>query len=139
MKRKAFTIILMLCLALSACGSSKKAAEGVDVDLSVLSGAVVYGQVSDMVNNGGNYQDQIVRMEGIVSTIPVVEKGKDPLTLYSCVIMAASKCCSQGIEFVLKEGIDYPAVGKTIVVQGRWDWYQLYGVNRYRLLDAEII
>ena len=137
-KRRILTLLLILCLALSACGSQKRSAEGVDVDLSVLGGAVVYGQVSDMVTNGANYQDQIIRMEGIVNTIPVKEKGKTVDTLYSCVILDATKCCSQGIEFVLKEG-DYPAIGATITIQGRWDWYQLYGQDRYRLLDAEIL
>ena len=137
--KKSIALILVLCVVLSACGGAKKqAAEGVDVDLSVLSGAVVYGKVNDMVTNGADYQDQIIRMEGIVNTIPVKEKGELVDTLYSCVIMDATKCCSQGIEFVLKEG-EYPIIGKTVTVQGRWDWYQLYGISRYRLLDAVII
>ncbi len=138
--KKTVICVLILCLILSACGGSTDTGKtpGVDVDLSVLSGTVVYGKVNDMVTNGKNYQGQIIRMEGLVSTIPVMQKGKQIDTLYSCVILDATKCCSQGIEFVIKEGA-YPEIGANIVIQGRWDNYKLYGIDRYRLLDAVVI
>ena len=140
-RKKTVICLLILCLLTAACGGSSTdtgKTPGVDVDLSVLSGTVVYGKVNDMVTHGIAYQDQIVRMEGLVSTIPVMQKGKQVDTLYSCVILDATKCCSQGIEFVLKEG-SYPAIGDEIVIQGRWENYKLYGIDRYRLVDAVII
>lgn len=137
--RKWIAVLFVLILALSACGE-EKLPEGVDVDLSRMSGTVVYGKVYDMVNNGKNYQDQIVRMHGTMSTIDVKEKGKYIETLYSCVIFDATGCCSQGIEFVLADQSGgYPPLGKEITVEGRWDWYQLYGIDRYRLLDAVVL
>lgn len=137
--RKLTAAVLVLVLALCACGSDAPP-EGVDVDLSRMSGTVVYGKVYDMVTNGKNYQDQIVRMQGTMSSIDVKEKGKLVDTLYSCVIFDAAGCCSQGIEFVLADpNAEYPPLGKEITVEGRWDWYQLYGLDRYRLLDAVVI
>ena len=134
-----FSLLLVLLLALAACGE-ETLPEGVDVDLSRMSGTVVYGKVYDMVTNGKNYQDQIVRMHGTMSTIDVKEKGKLVDTLYSCVIFDAAGCCSQGIEFVLQDqNAEYPPIGKEITVEGRWDWYQLYGIDRYRLLDAVMV
>lgn len=136
--RKIVALLLILILSLCACGE-EKLPEGVDVDLSRMSGTVVYGKVYDMVTNGQNYQDQIVRMHGTTSTIDVKEKGKVVDTLYSCVIFDAAGCCSQGIEFILKDQNDFPGIGKEITVEGRWDWYQLYGIDRYRLLDAIVV
>lgn len=137
--KKLPALLLAMVLMLCACGS-EKLPEGVDVDLSRMSGTVVYGKVYDMVNNGKNYQDKIVRMQGAMSTIDVKEKGKVVDTLYSCVIFDAAGCCSQGIEFVLADqNAAYPAIGTEITVEGRWDWYQLYGLDRYRLLDAKVI
>lgn len=137
-RKKLICLLMALSLLTAACGSSMDTNKtpGVDVDLSVLSGTVVYGKVYDMITNGAQYQDQIVRMEGMMSTIPVMQRGKQVDLLYSCVISDATKCCSQGIEFVLKEGTSYPDIGDTIVVEGRWDNYKLYGLDRYRLLDA---
>ena len=124
--KKLPALLLAMVLMLCACGS-EQLPEGVDVDLSRMSGTVVYGKVYDMVNNGKNYQDKIVRMQGAMSTIDVKEKGK-------------AGCCSQGIEFVLADqNAAYPAIGTEITVEGRWDWYQLYGLDRYRLLDAKVI
>jgi hypothetical protein len=137
--KKLPALLLAMVLMLCACGS-EQLPEGVDVDLSRMSGTVVYGKVYDMVNNGKNYQDKIVRMQGAMSTIDVKEKGKVVDTLYSCVIFDAAGCCSQGIEFVLADqNAAYPAIGTEITVEGRWDWYQLYGLDRYRLLDAKVI
>ncbi len=137
--KKLPVLLLAMVLMLCACGS-EQLPEGVDVDLSRMSGTVVYGKVYDMVNNGKNYQDKIVRMQGAMSTIDVKEKGKVVDTLYSCVIFDAAGCCSQGIEFVLADqNAAYPAIGSEITVEGRWDWYQLYGLDRYRLLDAKVI
>ncbi|MBO4872223.1 MAG: hypothetical protein J5496_02275 [Lachnospiraceae bacterium] len=137
--KKIIALIFAVVLALSACGSDQLP-EGVDVDLSRMSGTVVYGKVYDMVTNGKNYQDQIVRMHGTMSSIDVKDKGKYVETLYSCVIFDAAGCCSQGIEFVLADqNAEYPPLGKEITVEGRWDWYQLYGIDRYRLLDAVVL
>ena len=137
--KKLLALLLAAVLCLGACGS-EQLPDGVDVDLSRMSGTVVYGKVYDMVTNGKNYQDKIVRMQGSMSTIDVKEKGKVVDTLYSCVIFDAAGCCSQGIEFVLADqNAAYPEIGKEITVEGRWDWYQLYGLDRYRLLDAVVI
>ncbi|MBQ6075858.1 MAG: hypothetical protein IJK86_06890 [Lachnospiraceae bacterium] len=142
LKKTLSILMLITVLLLTACGNQSGTAQktdGVDVDLSKMGGAVVYGKVYDMVNNGANYEGQVVRMAGVVNEIPVTQRGVQVDTLYSCVIFDATKCCSQGIEFVLPEGTAYPAVGTEVVVQGVWNNYQLYGIDRYRLLDAKIL
>ena len=96
-RKKLICLLMALSLLTAACGSSMDTNKtpGVDVDLSVLSGTVVYGKVYDMITNGAQYQDQVVRMEGMMSTIPVMQRGKQVDLLYSCVISDATKCCSQ--------------------------------------------
>lgn len=137
-KRCVLALLLVLFLILAAC-SSDKTPEGVDVDLSVMSGAVVYGKVNDMVTNGSKYIGQVIRMEGTVSTIDVMEKNKKVDMLYSCIISDATKCCAQGIEFEMKDDAPFPAIGTDVIVQGTWTEYKLYGLSRYKLVDAVLI
>nr|MBQ6241256.1 hypothetical protein [Lachnospiraceae bacterium] len=142
LKKLLSVLMLFTILLLSACGNqsgTNQKTDGVDVDLSKMGGAVVYGKVYDMVNNGANYEGQVVRMAGVVNEIPVTQRGVQVDLLHSCVIFDATKCCSQGIEFVLPEGTEYPAVGTEVTVQGVWNNYQLYGIDRYRLLDAVLL
>jgi hypothetical protein len=58
----------------------------------------------------------------------------------SCFVPDAQGCCSQGIEFVLdgdyKYPEDYPEVGDPITVEGTFDTYEIYGLNRCQLLGA---
>lgn len=137
-KQRMTVLVLLAVLLLSACGGSQKLPEGVDVDISGLSGAVVFGKINDMVTNGKDYEGKVIRMAGTVNEIPVKVKGVQVDTLYSCFVADAEGCCAQGIEFVLPEGGSYPPVGKQITVEGVWNTYQLYGIDRYRLLDAKL-
>lgn len=139
MKKSLVVLLLAASLMLSACGGSTKLPEGVDVDISGLSGMVVYGKLYDMVTNGKDYEGKVIRMAGTLNEIPVKERGVQVDTLYSCFVADAEGCCSQGVEFVLPEGGTYPPVGEKIIVEGVWNTYQLYGLDRYRLLDAKLL
>jgi hypothetical protein len=127
--------ILLLCLALLTCGAAL-AEKPVDLDLSVLSGTVVYSQVYDMMMEPERYMGMQVRMKGSFSYF------QDPETLkeYFAVIIAdATACCAQGIEFVLAEPRDpedYPGEGDFITVSGTFDTYEENGFAYVQLVDA---
>lgn len=106
-----------------------------DVDLTVMNSAMVYAQVYDMLTNPDDYLNKKVRMKGSFT----YAEG-DGRMYFACIIADATACCSQGIEFVLKdertfpEG--YPAVGDEITVWGTFGTYY-EGQYRYcQLTDA---
>ena len=131
-------LLLTVTLLLSACGGATELPEGVDVDISKLSGTVLYGRLYDMVTHGDQYEGKVVRMTGTMNQFPVTNRGVEVGVLYSCYIADGEGCCSQGVEFVLPEGSTYPPIGQEITVEGVWNNYKLYGIDRYRLLDAKL-
>ena len=119
--------------ALSASGSSvgkntdKKQA---DVDLTELNSTMVYSEVYNMLSEPKKYIGKTVRMSGSMA----MSEG-ELQTYYACIIKDATACCSQGIEFVLKEG-SYPEEGSDITVYGIFDTYK-EGADTYcRLKNA---
>ena len=149
MKNTILAMMLLLALiALSACGSQEsearknpaEAAERpVDLDLTTLSGTVVYSQVYDMMMQPENYLGQRIRMRGNFSYY------KDPDTqqeYFAVVIADATACCAQGIEFVWKGTHtfpqDYPPIDTEITVTGIFGSYEENGFAYIQLKDAEI-
>ena len=154
MKRLCFVCILcLIALMLAACGGKEAAKTGasaesaaqaeverpVDLDLTKISGTVVYSQVYDMLTEPDTYMGQKIRMKGALSYF------QDPDTLkeyFAAVIADATACCSQGIEFIWKGEHsypqDYPPLGTEITVTGTFDTY-LEGEYMYvQLIDADV-
>ena len=129
--------ILLLCLALLTCEAAL-AEKPVDLDLTVLSGTVVYSQVYDMMMEPERYMGMQVRMKGSFSYF------QDPNTMkeYFAVIIAdATACCAQGIEFVWdghKYPEDYPTLGTELTVTGAFSTYEENGFTYLQLKDAEV-
>ena len=129
--------ILLLCLALLACGTAL-AEKPVELDLSVLSGTVVYSQVYDMMMEPERYMGMQVRVKGSFSYF------QDPATMkeYFAVIIAdATACCAQGIEFVWdghKYPEDYPPLDTELTVTGTFSTYEENGFVYLQLKDAEV-
>ena len=130
-------IVALLCAALLAQGGAL-AETPVDLDLSALSGTVVYSQVYDMTMEPERYLGQRVRVKGDFSYF------QDPVTrqeYFAVLIADATACCAQGIEFVW-EGHrypdDYPPVDTELTVTGVFNTYEENGFTYLQLTDAEV-
>ena len=149
---KKIAMILLLCLlgaVLAGCSSSVSEEPApsatpepltVDLDLSGLSGTVVYSQVYNILSEPEPYMGKVIRMAGYYSFYEDKERG---VVYHACVIPDATACCAQGIEFVWAGEnawpADYPKVGEDIIVTGRFSSYDEDGIIYYNLIDAEMV
>jgi hypothetical protein len=94
-----------------------------DIDISRMSGTMVYGQVYQMVMYPSKYLGKHIKMKGIFSSYYDEELER---RFYGCVIADALACCSQGLAFELakprKYPEQYPAEGDAIIVEGDFDY-----------------
>jgi hypothetical protein len=134
-------IAALLCLIQLVLSSDMGAfaERTVDLDLSALSGTVVYSQVYNMVMQPDQYLGQTVRVRGYFSYF------QDPETLkeYFAVIIAdATACCAQGIEFVWRGEHrypdDYPPLETEMTVTGEFGTYEENGFTYLQLSDADV-
>ena len=114
----------VLLLALAACSGPNAAyvggKDGVDLDLTRLSGTMVYAEVYNMRYEPEDYYGKVVRIRGLFSAY------QNPVTgeyYYNCVIPDATACCSQGLQFILRDETltypdDLPEDGDTVTVLG---------------------
>ena len=120
-------------------------ADGVDVDLTVLSSTMVYSEVYNMLyNDPAHYLGKTVKARGEFSIYQLVTDGvlqPDPVS-YGCIISDAAACCAEGMEFVLKDDLaypdDYPELGTEITVIGEFQSYEENGVTWYHLANARL-
>ena len=146
---------LLLC-TLAACGhedtAQKPAAEdaegtaAVDIDLTVLSGIMVYSEVNSMISFPDNYIGKTVKMKGQFAIGYVYNTDGTPdesTARFACVIADATACCSQGLEFILTGEHtypdEYPELGAEITVVGTFEWYEEDGCRYYRLGNAAFV
>ena len=139
-------------LALTACGGKDAAAQAptdaasaaqaapVDLDLSALSGTVVYSQVYDMVENPDRYMGQKIRVKGNFTYFQNEDTRQE---YFAAVIADATACCAQGIEFVWKGNHaypqDYPPLDTEITVTGTFNTYEEDGYAYLQLTDADLV
>lgn len=147
--KKMLAVLLICAAALLAVscsatgGNPPKAAPPepvtVDLDLSVLSGTVVYAQVYNMMNDPGPYLGKIIKVAGYYDAFESTERD---IVYHACVIPDATACCQAGIEFVLAGEHawpeDYPEPTTEITVTGRLEEYDEDGVPYLHLVDAEM-
>ena len=113
-------------------------ADGVDIDLTAMSGTMVYSEVLNMQKTPEAYEGKVVKMSGPFNVTDY--NGKK---YFACIIADATACCSTGIEFDLKGDYsypkDYPTPQTEITVVGVFNTY-MEGKSRYlQLKDAEMI
>ena len=111
-----------------------------DIDLTILSSTMVYAQVYDMMYYPEKFVGKTVRMEGQYSDYFDQAKGKH---YFGCIIMDATACCAQGVEFEplpdYKYPEDYPEEGDMVVVDGVFDVYTEDDGNYCTLRNAHMI
>ena len=147
-------LIALLLLVCTACGkgSGEKAqskqqstkasqAEKADantIDLTKISSTMVYSELYNMMVTPDKYVGKTVILSG---TYGVYEgNGRN---YYVCEVQDATACCTQGLEFKLKDSYDYPEYSaespKTIKVKGTFAIYDDNGSENFQLENASII
>lgn len=146
-KVRLFTALCLLsctCVLLSLCGAGAEMPVPeeptvVNLDLSRMSGTVVYAQVYNMMCDPGSYLGKIIRMAGYYNYFDDQAHG---VVYHACIVPDATACCAQGIEFVWAgEHIwpdEYPEIGTDIIVTGRLELYEEDGMKYLHLVDAEL-
>ena len=125
---------------------TQTSADGVDVDLTVLSSTMVYSEVYNMLyNDPAHYLGKTVKARGEFSIYQLVTDGvlqPDPVS-YACIISDAAACCAEGMEFVLEGDYtypdDYPELGAEITVIGEFQSYEENGMTWYHLVNAKMV
>ena len=111
----------------------------IDVDLSQLSGTMVYSEVFNMMSNPQDYVGKTIRMVGDFN---VYEDATHNRNYYTCRIADATACCVEGVEFLWKGEHkypeDYPEPGDIIWVQGTFNTYDEDGYEYSQLEDADV-
>ena len=124
---------------------TQTSADGVDVDLTVLSSTMVYSEVYNMLyNDPAYYLGKTVKAKGTFSLYQLVTDGvlqPDPVA-YACIIADATACCAEGMEFVLEGDYtypdDYPELGAEITVIGEFQSYEENEMTWYHLVNARL-
>lgn len=113
--------------------------EHVDVDLSVLSGTVVYAEVYAIMMEPEKYFGQVIKIQG--KYIPYYDEGTKKF-YHAVVIEDATACCQNGFEFVWrgehKYPDDYPKENAEIEITGTLQNYDEEGFVYY-YLDTDAI
>ena len=122
-------------------------ADGVDVDLTVLSSTMVYSEVYNMLYfYPEDYYGKTVKMTGQFNVYQWVDESgivADMPVAYACIISDATACCAEGVEFVLEGDYtypeDYPELGTEITVIGEFQPYEENGMTWYHLVNAKMV
>lgn len=110
-----------------------------DVDLTTLSSTMVYSEIYNMMYEPDRYVGKRIKMNGQFAVYGNPNTGA---VYTACIIMDATACCSQGLEFVLAGEHSYPAddpePGTEITVVGTFQTYEENGYMYCHLVDAEM-
>jgi hypothetical protein len=134
--------VLLTIAAVPAAGPAEDTAGQVfvDLDLSVMSGTVVYAQVYNMMYEPESYLGRVIRIAGYYNAFADKDRG---IVYHACIVPDATACCAQGIEFVLAGEHswpeDYPEDGTDIVVTGRLELYEEDGRQYLHLVDSDLV
>lgn len=112
-----------------------------DIDMTGFSATAAYSEVSNILNSPSDYKGKTVKISGTFSAIYENVENND--LIFLCNILDATACCSQGLEFVPKDNLnfpeDYPMEGDRVTVVGIPEIYERDGVTRVHLENAEMI
>lgn len=108
----------------TTAAETAEGSDDIDVDLTAISGILVYSEVYNMMASPANYIGEKIKMEGIYA----IYFDDTYSTRYdACIVQDATACCATGIEFELSDELkypdDYPEEGDIITVEGVFDTY----------------
>ena len=142
MKPFAFTLFFAIFAFLAAPSfADTPAPRKIDVDLTKMSGTVVYAMVYQMVTEPIKFKGKRVKMKGFFSSYYDEEVER---RFYGCVIQDALACCSQGLAFELSKPREYPKEypeeGATIVIEGDFGYEKDEGGGGFPIIrNAELL
>lgn len=134
MKRIMIPAALVLILSILLCGCGKQKTP-VDIDLSGMSENMIYSAAFQMAENPQDYEGKTVRIKGMFTTMHSEAMDRD---YYECSVRDKQGCCTEGIEFILPEGQEYPEVGASITVSGTYVTYEEDGGVYGQLINATL-
>lgn len=145
--KKLVCILLVSMLSLTLlCGAVAENApvtytdKDVQLNLSGMSGTVVYSMIYNIMSDPTQYLGKVIRIAGYYSAW---ENPELHVVYHSCVIPDATSCCAQGMEFVWagehEYPGDYPDFGTDMIVTGRLESYMEGDYMYLHLVDAEIV
>lgn len=107
-RRILLPLLFVFLAARGECG-------GVDIDLTVLSGNMLYAAVYNMVNDPTAYAGKTVKLDGTYVTYAT----DDPAApIRACIVRDAAGCCASGLEFRLAAPQPYPPEDSQIMLVG---------------------
>ena len=119
---------------------TSEGSDDIDVDLTAISGILVYSEVYNMMSTPENYMGKKIKMEGIYA----IYFDDTYSTRYdACIVQDATACCATGIEFELSDELkfpdDYPEEGDIITVEGIFDTYDEGSYTYCTLRNASLL
>lgn len=125
MKRWSFVVMIAaVILFCTACHSPRQTeaeslSQAVDVDLTTLSGTMVYAEVYNMMMTPEEYAGKVLRITG---TFVVAQDPESRQVSCGVIIQDAMACCAQGFEIIMPEQAvypdDYPPADTQVTVVG---------------------
>lgn len=139
-KSISLVLALLLALCLFSCGKAEDTPSDDNyLDLTKVSGTVVFGEISNMMYEPESYVGKTVKIKGNFAYMTDEETG---VTYYACVVPDATACCQNGIEFIWGDGShdfsEYPESGKEITVEGVFRTYTEGDTEFMHLVDATL-
>lgn len=120
--------------------NTSESSDDIDVDLTAISGILVYSEVYNMMATPENYMGKKIKMEGLYA----IYFDDTYSTRYdACIVQDATACCATGIEFELSDDLkfpdDYPEEGDLITVEGIFDTYEEGSYTYCTLRNASLL
>ncbi|MCR4647988.1 MAG: hypothetical protein K5776_02820 [Lachnospiraceae bacterium] len=98
--------------------------ESVDVDLTKISGLLVYSEVYNMMETPEDYLGKTIKVKGLYSYY--CDEATNNV-YHACIIQDATACCAQGLEFIPEGSLvypdDFPKAEDEVTVTGIFDTY----------------
>ncbi len=98
--------------------------ESIDIDLTTISGLLVYSEVYNMMETPEDYVGKTIKMRGLYSYY--YDEGTKN-EYHACIVQDATACCANGLEFIPEGSLvypdDFPKMEDEVTVTGIFDTY----------------